>query len=397
MARNMTKRLLGLILIALVALAIAVPSTTPTGIVEAQGGGDSLFPNGSEGSGAPEAVACVGGLQVDDGSAENAYRASPGGNGVMVERFTLPADPFELTQVCLCWATNASTTVNFEIRVYLPDGPAGAPGTQVAALPMSTSGLGAFPGAFFDYAVGTTITGGAAYIGAAWDAGSNPGVFLCADETGVAASGMMSTNGGATWTGIFPTFASYKAMLIRAEGRSGQNLNVVTQCNGDNLEVNITTGDASFFIDGFGPGLPVGFAPLGVTTLPGPASWTFMTVTENAGNNQVRFLPDITCPQVGGGGGGGAGIGVPNLGLVQINAGQNQPAYDSPAGSVITTAGGSQIILPQDYDGGGADTYVVTDVTVVEGQTWIALWLGSRNFVWVPLAHVTPLTSIPTP
>ncbi len=82
---------------------------------------------------------------------------------------------------------------------------------------------------------------------------------------------------------------------------------------------------------------------------------------------------------------------VPNVGLVKIDTSSPQPVYEDPAGSVVRNPNGSELWIPQDYDGNGYDTYTVTDMLEVDGAYWIQIFLGSEHFVWVPLANVTVL------
>ena len=74
---------------------------------------------------------------------------------------------------------------------------------------------------------------------------------------------------------------------------------------------------------------------------------------------------------------------VPHVADIRINAGSNVPAYDGPAGSQVKLLNGRDVFLPQDYDGNGYDTYVVTDTAVVDGVTWYSIFLGNEEFVWV--------------
>jgi hypothetical protein len=87
-------------------------------------------------------------------------------------------------------------------------------------------------------------------------------------------------------------------------------------------------------------------------------------------------------------------INVPQVGMIQIDDLQAQPAYASPNGE-IARSNGAEIWLPQDADDSFSDSYVVTGVTRVKGRRWVQISLGSSNFVWVPLDKVTPLTSLP--
>jgi hypothetical protein len=160
-------------------------------------------------------------------------------------------------------------------------------------------------------------------------------------------------------------------------------------CNADNLQVSITTGDAPFDITGTGPGLPLSGVAAGTQTLTGPGSWTGVTVTETAGDAQSAVLGDFTCPSAVA---APPGIPVPNLGLVLIGFSQAQAAYQEPGGDPI-----AGVVLPEDADGNGFDTYVVTDVVVYNGEIWLGLFLGSANWGYVPLSKVLPLTDLPLP
>ncbi len=81
-------------------------------------------------------------------------------------------------------------------------------------------------------------------------------------------------------------------------------------------------------------------------------------------------------------------VGIPHLGLVQINTA-------SPVQPFGVAGGEAQpFSLPQDVDGNGFDTYVVTAVTTLDTQTWVALFVGGRDYVWVPYSSVVPLTPI---
>lgn len=67
-------------------------------------------------------------------------------------------------------------------------------------------------------------------------------------------------------------------------------------CNGDNLEVSITAGDANFDITGTGINLPTNNVGIGTHTLTGPGTWTGLTVTEISGDNETLILGSFTCP-----------------------------------------------------------------------------------------------------
>lgn len=82
-----------------------------------------------------------------------------------------------------------------------------------------------------------------------------------------------------------------------------------------------------------------------------------------------------------------------NNGMIQINATQAQPVYESAGGGVVRI-GVDELWLPNDADGNGYDTYLIQDTEVIDGRTWVAITLGTESAygnVWVPLDQVTLL------
>ena len=94
---------------------------------------------------------------------------------------------------------------------------------------------------------------------------------------------------------------------------------------------------------------------------------------------------------------GDAKIFVPHLGEVMITQAQAQPAYSSPAGSIVTDAANNPLIFPADADNNGFDTYVVTGWELVGNEMWISIFVGNQIWVWVPLSGVTPVTPLDIP
>ena len=82
-------------------------------------------------------------------------------------------------------------------------------------------------------------------------------------------------------------------------------------------------------------------------------------------------------------------VGVPHLGLVQISS--PVMAYEAPGGNPIRDSSGAALMLPNDADHSGYDTYVVTDAVLYNGEQWVYIFLGSANFVAVPFNQVTLL------
>lgn len=81
-------------------------------------------------------------------------------------------------------------------------------------------------------------------------------------------------------------------------------------------------------------------------------------------------------------------VDFPVLGIFQLNAYSPVTPYAAPGQYPVN------ISLPADADGNGFDTYAVTAVTTVNGQYWVALWIGGKDYLWLPYSVVIPLTPI---
>ena len=81
-------------------------------------------------------------------------------------------------------------------------------------------------------------------------------------------------------------------------------------------------------------------------------------------------------------------MNIPHITDILIYSWEQVVAYGSPGGEPARLSNGAVIVLPQDYDGNGFDTYVVTDSTVIDGETWVSIFLGNESFAWVQLSQV---------
>lgn len=225
---------------------------------------------------------------------------------------------------------------------------------------------------------------------------SGDGLFEIAATAGpglpqTVAEGVHTIPGPGPWTGVTVTEQTgdmQVANLGDIDCFSALDLAATAACVGDDMQIVISAGDFPFFIEGTGTGLPVYNQGIGVYTFTGPGTWTNVSVNEHLADQEIINFGDVTCP---------AppplnppGIPVPNKGLIQIGTWQAQPAYMSPGGEIIPG-----IVLPNDADGNGFDTYVVTGASTVDGRKWYSVFLGSANWGWVPADMVTPLTALP--
>ena len=127
--------------------------------------------------------------------------------------------------------------------------------------------------------------------------------------------------------------------------------------------------------------------PVTTATIGFPDMHTVMSVTGNtlAPGTEPNPNPVVIDP---------AAFTVPNLGEVMISTSAPQPVYESAGGGGVLRVNTNELWLPRDADGNGFDTYVVTEMTVVDGETWLALFVGSDTWVWVPFDGVTPMRFI---
>lgn len=190
--------------------------------------GAQLAPNRGLSSDRPAAVAavitpsCSGGIVIDDGSFESGIRFTDASTGAglrdAVMRFPIGGTDVQIEQVCLCWfrGSSASANLNHDILVFAADGPNGAPGSQIAAIPATASGIGVFQNrAFFSYdisSLGLEVTGEHVYVGARWNGGAGrfqdgAGIFLCSDDQGPGGQPMYAkVSSGTAWSSFEDIF-----------------------------------------------------------------------------------------------------------------------------------------------------------------------------------------------
>ena len=190
---------------------------------------------------------CDGTAGNDDGSLESGVRPTfsiP--DFTLIERFTPPEYPYNYERVCIAWRANnaAVTTLHFDMVFYDDNGVLGAPGTLIAAIPITTTGIASADSQYFHYDIrsaGVQIDSGRVYIGARWhpDDGGPVEDFSLGMDTSAGTGlqrGYFSTNDGMTWTTIQvqSPWNAYKALLIHVAGS-------LQDCNsngiGDPLEI----------------------------------------------------------------------------------------------------------------------------------------------------------------
>lgn len=88
-------------------------------------------------------------------------------------------------------------------------------------------------------------------------------------------------------------------------------------------------------------------------------------------------------------------IYVPHHGLVMVEATNPQVVYDGPRGQPVSVDGRT-LTFPADSDGNGFDTYVVTNwQDYPDGETWVGVFMGSAQWLWLPSSSVIPISWAP--
>jgi hypothetical protein len=169
---------------------------------------------------------CEGGIVHDDGTPENGYSWAVDivYDGIIVERFTPDEYPARITQVCIAWTqTGDDPTFNYDLVIYNDDGPDGGPGTLLASIPVTASGVPFWTAfAFYDYnveALNLVVNSGSFYAGARWNPTDEQYFYILADES--ATTPLQNSYGYNDyldlWAPIYDWFSLYRSMLIRAE------------------------------------------------------------------------------------------------------------------------------------------------------------------------------------
>lgn len=155
----------------------------------------------------------------DDGTLENGYTHAVN-SGAFVMLFQPPNVGAVYRELCISLAQNnggTDTELPFSVVVY--NNVNGQPGTVVTSKSATATNVPAYP-AFSTYTVNLlslSLPGKAYFIGIQWNATTNDGFLIGADESAgtTLAPGFYSANGGGSWDPIASTFLNYKALGLR--------------------------------------------------------------------------------------------------------------------------------------------------------------------------------------
>ncbi len=165
----------------------------------------------------------------DDGTIENGISGNPaaGVTEVRFVEFYEPAVyPAQIGNVCVSFLTQGSTSLNFDLIIYAADGPSGAPGTELASVPATATGIPVVPPlpeapawASVDLSAQNLILeSGGVYVGVRFQPQS-PNFFLSIDQSTVTPlqTGYSWFDTDAQWATIQSSFANYRALTVRPQ------------------------------------------------------------------------------------------------------------------------------------------------------------------------------------
>ena len=163
----------------------------------------------------------------DDGTPEDGYTDGSGLFPLVsyVDRFTPTSYPAAFSSACVAFLSHGSTSADFELVVYDDDGWDGGPGSELAAVPATATGVPSTAiAAFFKVdlsGLGLIVGEGSVYIGVRFNPLTPGDIYIASDVDGEPNIGAGYHSRGAPgapggWDPTIDQFADYHALLVRA-------------------------------------------------------------------------------------------------------------------------------------------------------------------------------------
>ena len=116
----------------------------------------------------------------------------------------------------------------------------------------------------------------------------------------------------------------------------------------------------------------------------------FEVVLDGCDTGNVQSVTYCSVPYTGGPTGCGAPGGYPNVGEFSISTSSPVTPYAAAGGDPVYLAGGAPLMLPNDADGNGFDTFVITNIVEVDGVSWYGFFMGDYDqYLWIMADDVT--------
>lgn len=205
-------------LLALLAIALAVPAAAQNGLLMQPGGGEVVPPPSPEIERFATKAAAI--IQYDDGEADTYSSGAPAfaATELMMRFDSIGGTDVTLGGVDICMRqTGSDPKIRFELIVWTADGPGGAPGTELARYAAVADGVTATPSFHstnFSYPLTTHST---VYIGLRYNPVVDPTFSFCVDLDGATVHpAYYRYNETGPWTSLPSVVPSYNALMFRA-------------------------------------------------------------------------------------------------------------------------------------------------------------------------------------
>lgn len=200
-------------------LGLAVPlSAQPFARTERVPGGATVEP--APGHGVAEKAAFI--AQYDDGVADFFSRQSATTFEVAMLFENVGGPDVTLGAVQFCWKQDGGDPmIRYEVVLWAPDGPGGAPGTELAKFAAVATGVSP-AAAFYSTNLNYPLAAEDVYIGVRYNPVVDPMYTWCVDDDGLggapAQPAYFRAEEAGSWNGLstFIGLADYKALMVRA-------------------------------------------------------------------------------------------------------------------------------------------------------------------------------------
>jgi len=258
----------------------------------------------------------------DDNLVDDGFNyGEPATEARFVDKFTPPSYPATFSRVCISlFSGGGIETLDYEVVVYKDDGPGGAPGSLLGAMPVVDGRVRLVDDMLFtprfqaiDIAdLGINLESGSAYIGLRWNPSRNNAsqVYVSADlaQTGPNAGGYSAVNDGA-WTPLPDGYPHYRSLMVRATAAAGgprapwlrTQFNPLRIMNGETSTLtiklsNVSQSTAAVLSEAFTDTLPTGTV---VAATPNASTTCAGTLSAVAGAGSVSLATGASIPAAG--------------------------------------------------------------------------------------------------
>jgi len=158
--------------------------------------------------------------RYDDGEADTFVRSTADTYEIAMLFENIGGTDVTVGSVDMCWRqTGGDPKIRYEVVFWAPNGPGGAPGTEIAHFAAVATGVTATP-AFHTTSVNYPLTASNVYIGVRWNPAVDPDYWACIDNDGFDPPTVHPVyrrfNEAGAWNNLSSLVPSYNALMLRA-------------------------------------------------------------------------------------------------------------------------------------------------------------------------------------